>query len=375
MEKKKCVLMIAIAILSFLLLTGCAGKQDESASKKKEDERNATITNVPTVTPFSQKNRVTPTTKPIAINTPTPTLTPTPTSDPIVGLKTSFKDLKLGEIGKANDIYIGLQYVKSMSYLPTILGDKKVQDGNEVIIGFFEYLNDSRAPLYVDIEDITCYADGVQVNRVDTLMSGHVDGEEELILLDLDESFQLLTAFNWEVPKGWRELKFFYNADCIWTIQPEDVSTNAYVKTQMMIVKKGYAKTAEEQIIYDNGYAIQYMGVTNYFKEEFFWEGNHVIFKFRITNRGEAPLDTRLMGYKMRVYCDNFYIGTASSALDNKIDGCKNIYEIDHIDPGMSADVYVAFNCSKKAGQYVMIYDDGYITSHYCGYVVQEINN
>ena len=64
--------------------------------------------------------------------------TQTAYSDPIVGNKTSFKDLKIGEVGKKGDVYVGLQYVKSSSTLPTMITPDEPSAGKTVILAFFE---------------------------------------------------------------------------------------------------------------------------------------------------------------------------------------------------------------------------------------------
>jgi len=53
----------------------------------------------------------------------------------------STKDMRLGDIGEKSGIFVGLSYVKRMSYLQTALGKEDISTDNEVILGFFDFLN------------------------------------------------------------------------------------------------------------------------------------------------------------------------------------------------------------------------------------------
>ena len=94
--------------------------------------------------------------------------------------------------------------------------------------------------------------------------------------------------------------------------------------------------------------------------------------KFTINNTGNNPIDYSLAGYEMTAYQDNYYIGTASYGLDDKIDGYINIYNIDKIESGMSANIYVAFESFESGGDLYMVYDDGYVSNDVKGTVFIE---
>ena len=74
----------------------------------------------------------------------------------------------------------------------------------------------------------------------------------------------------------------------------------------------------------------------------------------------------------MTAYIDNYYAGTADYMVDEKIDGYSNIYNIDKIEAGMSANIYVAFEGSSKGKTAYMIFDDGYISNTVRGKVYVE---
>lgn len=286
----------------------------------------------------------------------------------------SFTDLGLGGIGEKNGVYIGLQYAKSMSYLPTALGEEGVPGDSEVLLAFFEFYNGTDSTKDARPEEITCYVDGEQAGDVETYIKVVVDGVRQHHNVNLDAGCQLLTVEDFEVKKGWSEVKFFYGSDCVWTITPADVSANDYNRTSMFDVNASRQITRQGEAIYSEDYEVRFDGVEVYRHENIVWsDTDYLIFKYRVTNNGVATLDTSLMGHKMRAYQDNFYLGDANFTQSEKIGGYINIFDIDSIEPGMSANIYVAFEAIKSSGTAYMVYDDGYITSHYCGTAYAEI--
>ena len=298
--------------------------------------------------------------------------TSTPKTDPFVGTRTSFKGMKLGEIGKEGKLYVSLNYVKKMNYLPTALGKETVSSDKEVIIGFFEFYNDADKAVKADIDSITCYVDGVQVTDVNTYFKVVVDDIHQLYSTDLDEHCQLITCQDFEVPKGWKEIRFYYNSNCYWTISQEDVKTDNYKLEQAFSIDHTPRKTLDGKVIYSepSGYTIVYKGAKIYKKSG----SNYVIFKFEIQNAMNEALDTSLMGYKMKAYQNNYLLGDSDFILSDKIDGFVNIYDIDSIEAGMSSKIYVAFEVDDTSGAFYMIYDDGYISSKVRGYVYDVID-
>lgn len=294
--------------------------------------------------------------------------------DPIVGEKTSFKDLGVGEVGRNDGVYIGLQYVKSMNYLPTALDKEEISGENEVILGFFELYNGTKDVQNVRPEQITCYADGTQVDGVDTYITVKADGVSKLYSANLDPGCQLLTVQDFEVQKGWSELKFYYDSVCIWTVSPNDVNEDDYKLSSLFDVDNSKQTTELNESIFQGDYDVQFQGVEVHKPKNQFIEDNYAVFKFHVTNNKEAAMDTSLMGYSMRAYQNNYYLGDASFAVDEKIDGYSNIFNVDSIEAGMSSDIYVAFALIEDTGTLYMVYDDGYITNHICGYVYTSIS-
>ena len=298
----------------------------------------------------------------------------TTTVDPIVGEKSSFKDLGVGDIGKKDGIYVGLQYVKTATFLPTKLGEEDLESGNIAILAFFEFFNGTDETKSVDPSKITCYVDGTQLDDVQTYIKVFVDGVHQYYNENLDAGCQLLTVQDFEVPSEWTEIKFFYKSDCVWTISQNDVSESEYERTTLFDIDNSKTITKEDEVIFSDGYEVQYKGMEIYHYERSYGNEDYIIVKFHVTNNGEGPLDTSVMGYKMRCYQDNFYLGDASFTLDKTISNYVDIHDIDSIEAGMSADIYLAFETtSGDTGSFYMIYDDGYISGHYCGSVYDVI--
>lgn len=275
----------------------------------------------------------------------------------------SYKNMKLGEIGKKDDIYVGLSYVKKTNYVPTALYDfDEIGDGNEVILAFFDFYNASANGVTVHPEDITCYADGSQVlDAQENYMSVYCDGIRQLYSVDMDGNTQMISVHDFVVPSGWSELKFFYESECVWTVTADDVSEEDFEFESMYDLDIERESTEEDSVIYKGDYEIIFKGATDYTYSNSLGETPYVIFKFTVNNTSSAPLDYSLAGYEMRGYQANYSLGDSSFALDEQIDGYSNIYSIDKIEAGMSADIYIAFDAFVEDGDLYMVYDDGYI--------------
>jgi len=280
-----------------------------------------------------------------------------------------YTNMSIGDVGRHGNIKIGLQYVKRTSYLPTALSEEEIADGNEVILGFFEFFNESDSSESVDPDDITCYADGVQINEVESYIKVQCDGVEQFHNTLLDAGCQLLTCQDYEVKKGWSEIKFFYKSDCVWTITNEEAKEDSYNETVLISAENTNTDTNIDDVIYSDEYDVAFKGFELYEKDGVFGNETYAVFKFNIVNNGDKSLDAKLMGYEMRAYQDNFALGDAVWSLDDKVDNYLNIFDVESIEPGMSSNLYVAFEAKNRESKWHMVYDDGYIMKHVCGEV------
>lgn len=296
-------------------------------------------------------------------------------NDPGIETAASLNEMGLGDIGVKDGIYVGLSYVKRMTYLPTALGtEEKIGAGNEVILAFFDFYNNENKSVSIAPEDITCYADGTQAEDVETYIKVECDGIKQFYREDVAEHSQMISVQDYEVPTGWEELKFFYKSECIWIISQDDVKTEPFNFESMysdLVISRDI--TNEGDVIYSGDYEIIFQGVTDYvYNNVVYGDQPYTVFKFTINNTGSSAIDYSTAGHKMSAYQNNYYLGDAMITLDDKIDGYSNIFNIDSIEVGMSANVYVAFDSFGDGGNLYMIYDDGYISSDYRGFVYVE---
>ena len=290
-------------------------------------------------------------------------------------VKVSYKDMKLGDIGVKDNINVGLAYVKRMNYLPTALGpEEDIGEGNEVILAYFDFYNNNDKSKSISPNDITCYADGIQVGDVETYIKVESDGISQYYNETLAAHTQMVSVQDYAVPIGWNELKFFYKSECIWTVTQDNVSEEPYSFSSMYIdLKVDREVTNEGTVIYDDKYKIEFQGATDYVHNNMVWgDTSYVVFKYLITNTGSEAVNYSLAGYQMSGYQNNYYLGSAVYSMTDDIEGYKNIYSVDSIEPGMSAQIYVAFESFGDPGNLYMVYDDGYIIDQIKGSVYVE---
>ena len=279
-----------------------------------------------------------------------------------VTLAPSSKDMKVGDIGEKSGIFVGLSYVKAMTYLPTALGKEDISGNNEVIIGFFDFLNATGDKTSISPGDITCYVDGTQVEDVDTYINVVVDEVDQFYSASVDTDMKMLSCQDFEVPKGWNEIKFFYKSDCVWTVTPDDVSTEPFNKDSMYTFTAEHEETAPDTIIYSEDYELQYKGFAEHtYNNVISGEEKYAVFEFTLNNTSDKQIDYDLAGYNMRAYRNGYLLEDPTFTLDDKIDGFSNIFNIDNIESGMSSNIYLAFEVPDFSGDYFFVYDDGYI--------------
>ncbi|WP_024865646.1 hypothetical protein [Butyrivibrio sp. FCS014] len=271
--------------------------------------------------------------------------------------------LSIGDITKVGDFYVGLAYAKRMDYLPTALGDADVQPGNEVIIMFFDVLNAGTKRKTFWDSDLTGYADSMKVDGVETYIKVVVDGVEQYHNYDLDSGTQAMACVNYEVPKGWGELKVFYDDKVSWVVRNNQVTDDPFVFTPLIKADSTRPITNVGDVIFNGDYKITYMGHKSITDNGLFTDSYLEVFLFTIDNTSNQAIDYGLTGYNMAGYADNYFFSNPSWAYNDKVDGYINIYDIESIAPGMSANVYIAFEkrMDVKNKTLYMLYDTGYI--------------
>ncbi len=357
--RKKGLSIAALVIQGILFLIGFLyGIASPFISKNQQ----TTPTNTVTTTPTQITSEVS-----LGTTWDTPSDTPQPEEiQPVynITVASDTENMSVGEIGEKKDIYVGLSYVKRMSSLPDALGgtNEVSSPNNEVIVGFFEFFNGSGKKVSVNPDDITCYVDGTQVKDVESYTNILVDDVRQFYSTELEPDTKLISCQDFEVPKDWKEIKFFYESTCVWVVHPEDVKTEAFEMKPMFDNYITMDETQPGTIIYDSEYQLTYEGNEYYTYHNQVWGDYHyIVFKYNINNTSDEAIDCSLVGYKMRAYQDGYALEDATYTLDDKIDGFINIFDIDSIEKGMSSDIYIAFPVVKQEGDLYMVFDDGYI--------------
>lgn len=289
-----------------------------------------------------------------------------------VKISTSGKsEMYLREIGEVDDVCIGLVHVKTSDTLTNSLGtEESASPGNEVLVGFFELYNDSNKIVKVNPEDITCYADGVQVGSIETYIKTEVDNVKQFYNTEMDPKTKIITCNDFEVPKGWKAVTFYYKS-LSWSVLAEDVNSEPYNMSFLFDKATNRDSTSIDTCIYSGDYSIIYKGIEKYTKKDVvFGDEKYIVFKFRVENKSDKPLDYSFAGYRMRAYENGYNLMDASFIIDDNINGYLNIFNVDTIQSGKVADVYVAFESNGLGNVYECAYDDGYISDAYKGYVV-----
>ena len=280
------------------------------------------------------------------------------------GIKTAdaYDNMKLGEIGQNDGIYVGLSYVKEMSSLPVTWGDNEPVSSpdNEVIIGFFDYFNPLNKRVYIKPDNITCYADGVQVSDIETMVKVAVDGVRQYHYSYLDPGTKVMSVSDFEVPKSWEELKFFYNSECIWTIHKEDVSTEDYVFDSLYKdVKVNFEETKEGDAIYSDTYEIVFDGFELYDWKDYKETKKMAVFKFTYNNTSDEPISFNFLS--CIAYQDGYIMDENHEYdMEDKIGDYINCSDVKSIEKGMTAKVYIGFPVKDdRAMDFYIAMDDG----------------
>ena len=212
--------------------------------------------------------------------------------------------------------------------------------------------------------------DGVQVKDLESTFKVKVDGIRQFYTVDLDPETKVISCEDFEVPKEWTEIKFFYESTCVWTVHQEDVKTEEYVMNPMFDDYISMESTKEGDTIYNEKYEIIYQGYTFHTEKNIVWgDKEYVIFKYTINNTSDAVIDYNTAGHEMRAYQNGYSLGDASYSIEDSIDGYLNVFSVDSIEKGMTANVYVAFQVDNHDGNFYMAYDDGYISNDLKGFV------
>ncbi len=277
-------------------------------------------------------------------------------------LASDMKNMKIGEVGKKNKVYLSLAYVKRSNEMHYLSVTDYTDSDHEILYFFVDIFNDSNDKKTISDSNFNCYIDGSQVDHFDCMYLFTEDEVSEYNSNEIDSGCARLLALDYEVPLEWSEAKLYYGSDCIWIVKNSDVSDEAYDGRKIINADYSYQNTPENKTIYSGDYELIYDGFEYYDTENYYTDVVYAVFKFTINAKTEV--DSSLVGYNMRCYQNNYLTDDATYIMDDKIDDYINIFSVDEIHEGMSAKIYVAFEIPKKGGDFRMVFDDGYIADN-----------
>ncbi|MCR4815309.1 MAG: hypothetical protein K5879_10845 [Lachnospiraceae bacterium] len=334
--RKKGLSIAALIIQAFLFFTGCLFGF-LSPKQLKNTSTTPPVANTPIVATSEQ---------PIidTVNSEEKTEKENVTNYDFI-IASDFENMSVGDIGMSNGIYVGLSYVKEMDSLPVSLGSNQEvsKSDNEVILAFFDYFNPLDQRVFLQPDNITCYADGVQVSDIKTASFVEVDGIMQYHETNLDPKTKVLSVADYEVPKSWEELKFFYNSDCIWTVHKADVHTENYAFHSMFPgTDLDLDDTREGDVIWSSGCQIIYDGFELYDLQTAKETKQMAIFKLTITNTSDKKISSNKF-VDSEAYQDGYIMSYFQEYGMDAIDDHINAGDVEDLEKGMSAKMYLAF--------------------------------
>ena len=282
----------------------------------------------------------------------------------VIAVASDFSNMRMGDVCLDDDLYVGLSYAKLSDTFTTGLGSTEdIAADKQVLFAYFDVYNGGNEKKHVDDNDFTCYVDGTSFSKVDTYFYYEEDDVSNQFGSELYNNTSKLVITDFEIPKEWNEIKLYYGSDCIWTIASDEITSDPFEFKSMYDVDYKKEATRAGAVIYSDEYELTYDGY-EYHTEEYSGD-NYIVYKFNVNNTGASELDYSLVGYSMECYADNYVTYPSSYTMDDKIGDYVNIYDLDKIQAGMSAKIYVAFEIKGEHSFYRMVYDAGYIADDY----------
>lgn len=309
-----------------------------------------------------------------APETPT-TVAPEPTTEQYsvnpskysIKVATDTKNMKIGDTGESDKVFIKLLHAKRADTVSSVTGyDEDIDSKNEIVFLFFDILNASFKPQDIYDRYFTCYIDGNKVEPFQNHFYYIEDGVREYKRSACpDPGTAALYLTNFEVPKNWKEMKVYYNSDCIWTATYEEVKKESFDWNKTFIMQNSSNDTPKGTVVYNENYELTYDGWEYRHEKPLNMDEDYIIVKFTVHNTSENVLQYNSVGFGIRAYVDNYLLQDPDIFKDEKIDGYLNIHDVNEIQPGMSAKVYLAFLIDKKGKTYRVIYYEGEYSQKY----------
>ncbi len=257
----------------------------------------------------------------------------------------------IGDNVQIDGLIANLVYVKRMDYYPSGLGEKEVTDGNEVILFFFDIYNSGNKGDFINQMSFKGYADGTLISDTDTIVGIVAD---DICQADLAyylyPTTKAMDIIEFEAPKGWNKFNLFYSSldgEAAWEISSDEVSSEPYVFNPVINVDVQRTATHEGDIVYDgDDFRLTYLGHESDAHTDPIFVANpsyYEYFYFRIDNKKDTKFRLGFRSIDLMAYADNYAMDAAVPFGETR-NNYYDIYHINEIEPGMSADVFAGFS-------------------------------
>ncbi len=274
-------------------------------------------------------------------------------------LASDMKNMSVGDIGKDKNVYYCLAYVKKSNELAYEVASSDYTDENhEILFAFVDIYNNSDEVSEADEYDFSCYVDGTKVERMDADFYVLEDDIKGLHHNYIDSTTSELLLLQYEIPINCSEIKIFYGSSLVWVVDYNSVTDESYSGVKPLMQNVKHKSTPVDSQVLSGNYDMFYDG-TEYYTEETYWKDTkYIIFKFTIKAKTTVDIPS---GHYMRCYQENYLLDSADYVIDEKFDDHINIFDIDEIQEGMSAKIYIAFEVNNMSPDFMLVYvDDGF---------------
>ena len=226
------------------------------------------------------------------------------------------KNMKVGDVGKDNDVYFCLVHMKKSNELAHEVANLEYTDENhDIVFAFIDIYNNSEKVVSMYNNKFSCYVDNIKVDRMDTNFYVMEDGVKELRHYNLDPHTSELLLLQYEIPKDCKEIKIYYESSCVWKEDYSSLTEDAYngEKPLMQIVKN--ENTPIGNIAVSGGYNLAFDGTDYYTTDKYGIHKEYIIFKYTINAKSKMIIPS---GHYMRCY-QNGYLVLCQDLAQNKM--------------------------------------------------------
>ena len=237
-------------------------------------------------------------------------------------LASDMKNMKVGEVGKKDNVYFCLVHMKKSNELShEVASSEYTDEQHEVLFAFVDVYNNSDKVVNVYENKFSCYVDNTKVERMDTWFYVVEDGIKDLNYNDIDPHTSELILLQYEIPKDCNEIKVYYESSCIWIEKYDVLTEEPYDGKRPLMQAQSFDNTPIGSKVYSGKYEMIFDGAEYYVDETFGDSKKYIVFKYTIN----AVTKTKIpLGHYTRCYQNGYLINSADYILDTKVDDYNN---------------------------------------------------